>query len=174
MSSDPTRDPALTALLANLFDETATPMLVLDEESACVEANQAACELFGRSRGETIGQKADDLTEGIGQKVVTSTTSNIAPGRHLQVLVTTSPVSGLGAGDGQAIEREPLSEREREVLELLASGANNNEVAEELGISPETVRNHTRNARRKLGARSRSHAIALAITLGQLELTLDA
>lgn len=173
MSPDPTRDPALTALLADLFDKAATPMLILDQGSVCIEANQAACDLFGRSRGDTLGQTADDLTDGLSQKVVTSSTSNIAPGKDLLVLVAAS-ASGGGAESGPAVEREPLSEREREVLEQLASGANNNEVAEGLGISPETVRNHTRNARRKLGARSRSHAIALAITLGQLELTLDA
>jgi PAS domain S-box-containing protein len=169
---DPTRDPALSALLAEIFDETVTPMLILDDQSVCIEANRAACELFGRSRGETLGQTADDLADSAGQKVVTSTSSNISPGRSLQILVT-APAAG-GSESGQAVEREPLSEREKEVLELLAGGANNNEVADELGISPETVRNHTRNARRKLGARSRSHAIALAITLGQLDLTLDA
>ncbi len=146
-------------------------MLILDDDSICVEANRAACELFGRSRGETLGEKVDDLKSQVTERLLTSTTSDLSPGRHLLVLLTTAITE---EGSSSASGREPLSKRELEVLELLAGGANNNEAAEALNISPETVRNHTRNARRKLGARSRSHAIALAIALGQLELTLDA
>jgi DNA-binding NarL/FixJ family response regulator len=55
-----------------------------------------------------------------------------------------------------------LSRREREVLELLAGGLTGEEVAERLVLSPETVRTHVRNAMRKLGARTRVHAVALA------------
>ena len=148
-------------------------MVLTDDASVCVAANPAACELFGRSIGDMLGQRIGDLLEGVRQRLITSTTADIAPGRHLQVFVPAFPGASLdvdGRGDGA---REPLSAREREVLELLAGGADNNEIATSLGISPETVRNHTRNARRKLGARSRSHAIALAIALGQLELTLE-
>lgn len=148
-------------------------MVLTDDASVCVAANPASCDLFGRGIGDMLGQRIDDLLEGVGQRLITSTTPGIAPGRHLLVFApafTGSSVAADGSGDGA---REPLSGREREVLELLAGGSDNNEVATTLGISPETVRNHTRNARRKLGARSRSHAIALAIALGQLELTLE-
>lgn len=158
-------------MLSRIFDESDTPMLILDDDSVCVEVNDSACELFGRSRGETLGKEIDDLTSQVTERLLTSTTTDLSPGRHLMVLIPTL-MNGKGSPDGSA--REPLSKRELEVLELLAGGANNNEVAEALNISSETVRNHTRNARRKLGARSRSHAIALAIALGQLELTLDA
>lgn len=171
MPADPTRDEATISMLSRVFDESDTPMLITDESSVCVEVNKAACEFFGRSRGETIGEKTDDLTSQVGERLMKSTTTDLSPGRHLVILMT--PAMSGEASSG-ASGREPLSKRELEVLELLAGGANNNEVAEALGISPETVRNHTRSARRKLGARSRSHAIALAIALGQLELTLDA
>lgn len=171
MAADPTRDEATNSMLARVFDEGETPMLILDDDSICVEVNESACELFGRSRGEALGQAIDDLTSQITERLLTSTTSDLSAGRHLLVLIPTV-TNGKASSDGSA--REPLSKRELEVLEQLAGGANNNEAAEALNISPETVRNHTRNARRKLGARSRSHAIALAIALGQLEPTLDA
>jgi DNA-binding NarL/FixJ family response regulator len=45
-------------------------------------------------------------------------------------------------------ELEHLSEREREVLELIATGYNNSEIAQKLVISPNTVRNHITNIRR--------------------------
>jgi DNA-binding NarL/FixJ family response regulator len=56
-----------------------------------------------------------------------------------------------------------LSAREREVLELLAHGLTNEQVASRLFLSPRTVQTHVRNLMRKLGARSRVHALALAI-----------
>jgi DNA-binding NarL/FixJ family response regulator len=65
---------------------------------------------------------------------------------------------------GRAAPRDAmavLSAREREVLELLADGLTNDEVAERLVLSSRTVQTHVRNLMRKLGARSRMHALAL-------------
>ena len=55
---------------------------------------------------------------------------------------------------------EPLSEREFEVLRLLASGKSNRRIASELFVSVGTVKTHTNNLYRKLGARSRTQAVA--------------
>jgi len=49
-----------------------------------------------------------------------------------------------------------------EVLRLVALGLANVEIGNQLDISSETVRNHVRNAREKLGARTKAHAVALA------------
>jgi ATP/maltotriose-dependent transcriptional regulator MalT len=57
---------------------------------------------------------------------------------------------------------EPLSERELEVLGLLASGRSNAEIARDLVISVGTVKTHTNNIYRKLGARNRAEALARA------------
>jgi ATP/maltotriose-dependent transcriptional regulator MalT len=57
---------------------------------------------------------------------------------------------------------EPLSERELEVLALLASGRPNREVARDLFVSVGTVKSHTNNIYRKLGARNRAEALARA------------
>jgi DNA-binding NarL/FixJ family response regulator len=56
-----------------------------------------------------------------------------------------------------------LSPREREILGLLAAGGNGAEIAAELFLSAETVRTHVRNAVRKLGARTRTQAVALLV-----------
>ena len=61
-----------------------------------------------------------------------------------------------------------LTARQREILTRLANGASVDEIAEELGLSPETVRVHIRNARRRLGARSRSHAVVIALKRGAI------
>jgi LuxR family transcriptional regulator, quorum-sensing system regulator SdiA len=59
-----------------------------------------------------------------------------------------------------------LTEREREVLELLAEGFTTGEVAKELSLSEHTVRSRIKAALGKLGARNREHAIAIAIREG--------
>lgn len=56
-----------------------------------------------------------------------------------------------------------LSDREREILGLLAEGVANKDIAARLFLSPETVRTHVRNAMRKLDADTRTQAVALAI-----------
>ena len=61
-----------------------------------------------------------------------------------------------------------LSERELEVLRLLASGRTNKEIAGDLFLALGTVKNHTSNAYRKLGAANRADALARARRLGLL------
>ena len=61
-----------------------------------------------------------------------------------------------------------LSPREREVLALTATGLTAEDVGTQLGVSVETVRTHTRNAVRKLGARNRLHAVVLASRSGEI------
>lgn len=63
---------------------------------------------------------------------------------------------------------EPLSGRELEVLELIAAGLTNQEVADRLMISLSTVKGHTANIYGKLSVNSRTHAVAKARELGLL------
>jgi DNA-binding NarL/FixJ family response regulator len=60
----------------------------------------------------------------------------------------------------------PLSEREREVLEAIASGATNREIAGSLFLSPHTIKEHTSSLYRKLGVRNRAEAVQKAQRLG--------
>jgi len=71
----------------------------------------------------------------------------------------------------QALESElvePLSERELEVLQLIAEGLSNPEIASRLHLSLHTVKTHARNIYGKLGVRSRTQAVARARALGVL------
>jgi DNA-binding NarL/FixJ family response regulator len=61
-----------------------------------------------------------------------------------------------------------LTEREREVLELIAGGSTNREIAERLFLSPYTVKEHTSVLYRKLGARNRAEAVRRAQRIGLL------
>jgi DNA-binding CsgD family transcriptional regulator len=61
-----------------------------------------------------------------------------------------------------------VTDREREILGLLARGASNLEIADALHLSTNTVRNHLARIYGRLGARSRLEAVAIAVREGLL------
>ncbi len=74
----------------------------------------------------------------------------------------------------RATSRTPqLSPREREVVHLMAEGRTADAIADDLIVSVETVRTHVRNVIRKLQARNRVHAIAIALERGEIALDHD-
>ena len=117
------------------------------------------------------------------EEVHITVTANVLPGRHLLIL------SGGGARIGEP-EAQPETNRkaqpanhvsrftrggptsrEREVLALLAAGATDEQIAGLLELSPATVQTHVRNAKAKLGARTRAQAVALALQGGMIDIT---
>ena len=66
-----------------------------------------------------------------------------------------------------------LSPREREIMHLMAEGMTAERIGEEITVSVETVRTHVRNVIRKLQARNRVHAIAIALERGEIALQHD-
>jgi DNA-binding NarL/FixJ family response regulator len=59
--------------------------------------------------------------------------------------------------------RGKLTRRQREILQSLANGESTTVAARELDLSEETVKTHTKNAVARLGARNRTHAVAIAL-----------
>jgi DNA-binding NarL/FixJ family response regulator len=74
-----------------------------------------------------------------------------------------SVLAGVLASAGTTQQIPKLTQREREVLRLLADGLRNEEIGKRLFISPETVRTHVRKAMDKLDADTRTQAVAEAI-----------
>ena len=178
------------------------PMLVADDERRYVDVNPAACLLLRLERDEVLRLGIDDFTppglaeqtaslwaaflregtqsgtfelympDGARVAVDYSAKANVEPGRHLSLLyfpASTPP----GRSGLEALPGEPkLTDREREVLTLIAMGERGRTIAERLGVSVATVEKHVRNCLRKLGARNRAHAIALALHLGEIEIRL--
>jgi DNA-binding NarL/FixJ family response regulator len=62
-----------------------------------------------------------------------------------------------------------LTARQREILQMLADGMHTEEVARQLGLSTETVRTHTKRILSKLGAGTRTQAVAIGIRSGLIE-----
>lgn len=78
------------------------------------------------------------------------------------------PSIAIEPGNPQAQAALGISEREHVVLQQLAAGGSNKEIAQKLGISPNTVKTHLARLFDKLGARRRTEAIQRARELGLL------
>ncbi|HEX6355120.1 response regulator transcription factor [Actinophytocola sp.] len=94
-----------------------------------------------------------------------------ADGRYLDpVLAASPPVARPRRHSGL---RQPLSQRELEVLRLVADGLENQSIADTLFVSVETIRTHVKSILRKLASRDRTHAVAVAFRSGVLAVDDD-
>lgn len=84
-----------------------------------------------------------------------------------------APGDRLAIGDGDELEGplvEPLTPRERQVLELVADGLPNRAIADRLGVSDETIKFHLASIFGKLGAVNRTDAVRRALRHGLVPL----
>lgn len=72
--------------------------------------------------------------------------------------------NGAGVASLHFPGREPLTRREREVLEQFTAGASNKEAGRTLGISPRTIEDHRANIMKKLGARNAADLVRIVMT----------
>ena len=103
----------------------------------------------------------DQLVDAV--KTVAAGGSLVAP------VVTQRLLSGLERmhNDFVSLDRpDPLTERETEILRLMAGGYSNKEIANSLGVAEGTVKNHVSNILSKLGVRDRTRAVLKAFELG--------
>jgi PAS domain S-box-containing protein len=109
-----------------------------------------------------------------------SAVAHVLPARHLAVFIAPEAIDETPAGRPEhkpawaavGAHAEPpsqLTQREREVITLIAGGATGRDIAERLFVSPATVKSHAQNAITKLGARTRAHAVAIALVSGEIE-----
>ncbi|MCB8948913.1 MAG: response regulator transcription factor [Ardenticatenaceae bacterium] len=92
--------------------------------------------------------------------------SFLQPSVAAKVVAEFSRMSGAKTADPQEELVEPLSERELEILGVLATGASNREIANQLYITEGTVKNHVTNILGKLGVRDRTQAALKAKEMG--------
>lgn len=71
---------------------------------------------------------------------------------------------------GEHVIDDELSEREIEVLKLIAAGTSNKIIAAELSLAETTVKTHVQNILLKLGANDRTHAVTIALKRGYIDL----
>jgi DNA-binding CsgD family transcriptional regulator len=108
-----------------------------------------------------------------------SAIANVLPGRHLTVFIRSedgatgdvpdvAPRASWGPVATATRSHTRLTTREREMITLIAGGGQSLGMADDLFLSPETVKTHVQNAMTKLGAHTRAHAVAIALVTGQI------
>jgi DNA-binding CsgD family transcriptional regulator len=183
---------ALSAGVVGMLEAVRIPAYIVDCHRRVRWQNAASIELVGDLRGRldgSIGLDQQDLArarEVFAQKQNgaehTELEVSVArpDGTRVRVAVSSVPLKdddGVMIGSFGLVqvlrhverrsERAPsLSPRERETLTLLAAGSSTAEMAEQMGISKETVRNHVKRVLRTIGASSRVEAVAKARRLG--------
>ncbi|WP_242498507.1 response regulator [Nocardioides ganghwensis] len=135
-------------------------LTVSDEEADLYESvkNGAAGYLLKDSSIEEVAQAIRVVNEG---------QSLISPSMAVKLIDEFKQMSKPEREQGPALR---LTERELEVLRLVAKGLNNREVAKELFISENTVKNHVRNILEKLQLHSRMEAVMYAMREKLLDL----
>jgi DNA-binding CsgD family transcriptional regulator len=94
--------------------------------------------------------------------------ANVVSGVHVAAYLPEPGQDPRALRPARARRAGQLTRREQESLRLVAMGMTTSAAAGQLGISPETVRTHVRNAMNKLGARTRAQAIAVAMRDGEI------
>jgi DNA-binding CsgD family transcriptional regulator len=176
-----------------VFDRTSNPIFVLDDHRSIIEINRAALSLLDRSRkdllgtsmlgnmrpadrptalknwesfrrsGEYFGRRA--LVRADGSEVQIDFAARLEQIRGERVAVYVAlPRHRSGPTPSSALAGELLlTSREREIITHVALGHESDQIAQELFISPQTVRTHVRNAMIKLGAHTRAQLVAIVL-----------
>jgi DNA-binding NarL/FixJ family response regulator len=100
----------------------------------------------------------DEVAQAV--RVVADGQSLISPSMAIKLL---DEFKQMSRSDRQQVPTPRLTERELEVLKLVAQGLNNREIAKQLFISENTVKNHVRNILEKLQLHSRMEAVMYAV-----------
>ncbi|WP_300083008.1 response regulator transcription factor [Propioniciclava sp.] len=106
----------------------------------------------------------DDILRAV--RAAASGESLLSPTVTQRVIAQFAGAKRAPAASGPQPGLEDLTEREREVLELIAQGLNNDELAERLFISKATARTHVSHILLKLGARDRAQLVVIAYRSG--------
>ena len=179
----------LPGLFWAAFERCRNGMILVDDDRVCVDVNDAFVQLLGYKRSELIGHRYHEfavkppLSDQAWRELVDGTdfyaTRELrrADGRNVRVelaghresvtggglilIVVLRRVRGSRSGEGHDDAPDTrLTDRELEIVEMIAFGLSGPEIATELHLSHATVRTHVRNAMKKLGAHSRAHLVA--------------
>ena len=183
-----------------LFRDSATPTVLIDLKGRVTDVNAAFCTLTAAEPLELVGQEATSVLRDVGDAAEApwlggaerpgplSAVRRVESrdGRSAVVQIAASLVRDVAGVPREWICQctpralaetpplpegcEPLSYRERQVLSLLARGHDGPAIAERLGLAPETVRSYAAAAREKMGATTRTEAVALALMRGEITL----
>src|SRR3954452_4447291 len=186
------------ALLWGFMDTAPVALIAADDDRHMLRVNRRWTDLTGYGADASTTMRIDDLlapesrpgiemrwSDLLGTGLATARIVILRPA-HVRVSIRYSGFANVLAGvhvaaclvepgqdtralrPARARRAGQLTRREQESLRLGAMGMTTTAAADQLGISPETVRTHVRNAMNKLGARTRAQAIAVAMRAGEI------
>jgi PAS domain S-box-containing protein len=185
-------------LLWDFIERAPVPLIAADAERRIKRVNSRWCDMTGYSAEQVLTMKLDDLLapesrpgvemrwgdllrsgmataravvlrgDGSRLQVRYGALAHVTPGVHVAAFMVEPGQGGRLTRPTRTRRTGQLTRREQESLRLVARGMTTTVAAEQLGISPETVRTHVRNAMNKLGARTRAQAIAVAMRDGEI------
>jgi PAS domain S-box-containing protein len=182
-------------LFMGAFTRSRNAMVLLDERRRFVDVNGAYVQLVGYRRSALLGRQVSefviggpivserewraalrqgqftavgDLRREDGGQVRVEFAGHPATvaGQQLVLFVALTTSRRRRRFPAAPPEPAPLSNRELEVVRLIALGASGPEIAQELDVAHNTVRTHVRNSMTKLGARSRAQLVAMLLGEG--------
>ncbi|WP_036138967.1 response regulator [Novilysobacter defluvii] len=118
--------------------------------------------------GLKVGAKGFLLKDVSLEQLVNAIQTVAAGGSLVQPAMSQRLLSGLEHMRNQFVsldQPDPLTERETEILRLMAGGFSNKEIANSLGVAEGTIKNHVSNILSKLGVRDRTRAVLKAFEL---------
>jgi DNA-binding CsgD family transcriptional regulator len=181
--ASPRRDEALSSALNRLN----VPLIVCDESQVLSPLNARAATLFEAEslrgdlltsrpshplsrfvetvlRSESTGRSARTLvTFPSGRTYAVESSGRSQKGVRRWLILVVEPVAELSVDERSALERFPLTEREFDVARLMMRGLSNEKIAQDMGISPETVKTHVRSIFEKSGTHSRTEFLAAVL-----------
>jgi DNA-binding CsgD family transcriptional regulator len=127
--------------------------------------------------GELYGERVVEQANGTLLSVTYAAHATALGDRWLALVVALSARSHPGGRELIGAARftssngpgSKLTRREREVVRLVALGSGTRSIAEDLGVSPETIRTHVRNSMAKTGAHTRAELVAQVLADGLIE-----
>lgn len=113
------------------------------------------------------------LLKGVSRQEIFQAIRTVSQGGSLlQPVVTSRLLDHIQSGEDALTSQDPLTEREREILRLVAQGQSNKQIGVTLAITERTVKFHVSAILRKLNAANRAEAVQKALTMGLIELQL--
>lgn len=106
------------------------------------------------------------LVKGATQREIVDTVRGVHAGQAVIGSDIARRLAGLVGGSAPKDPFPDLTDREREILDLLAAGATTTQIADRLGVSPKTVRNHLSSTFTKIEALDRTQAVLKARAAG--------
>jgi PAS domain S-box-containing protein len=183
-------------LFWTVFERSTNPCILVDEQRHVIELNEPALALLRRSRLELLGTSIVDtiaaaergraardwytllrsgevfgtrhLVRADGSEIEVEFAAGLTEIRGRQVALYVVVADRLTQPVGGEELLPPLTLREREVVTLISLGHETAQIADDLHISPETVKTHVRNAMGKLRTRTRAQLVAVALCGGQI------